>query len=420
MWIGAVYVFSGVAIISTMKQNFTKDTVSKEDIRPADWLDSIILKGVSMRASDIHIEPSEDGIRTFFRIDGVLNHVDSLPIEYHEAIISRLKVSANLDTTEHRKPQDGHILFPSKIPNQGSIDLRLSVFPSILGETAVLRILNRADLLFENLDNLGISPDEMEKLKEILHQHSGMILVTGPSGSGKTTTLYTMLGYLVSRSSGRENIVTLEDPVELRLRNIRQAQIFPEIGFDFVQGLRSILRQDANIIMVGEIRDDETVRISLRAALTGVLFLSTMHTLNSVGAIIRFTELGVPRSLVASALRLVIAQRLVRTLCTHCKVQANFSKRWVETFGIAEEDREKIFDSKGCDQCLNTGYLGRIGIFELLFIDKEIQESIIESRSFTEVEELANKKIKQTLRDAAVKKVLEGVTTFEEITRVVW
>lgn len=393
---------------------------SSEEIRPADWLDAIILKGVSMRASDIHIEPTEEGVRTFFRIDGVLNLVDSLPLEYHDAIISKLKVNANLDTTEHRKPQDGHILFSPQLPNQNPVDLRLSVFPSILGEVAVLRILNRQDLVFENIDNLGIDPAEMEKLKEILHEHHGMILVTGPSGSGKTTTLYTILKYLTSRSSGRENVITLEDPVELRLPNIRQAQIFPEIGFDFVQGLRSILRQDANIIMVGEIRDDETVRISLRAALTGVLFLSTMHTLNSAGAIVRFTELGVPRSLIASALRLVIAQRLVRTICHECKVQADFSEKWIAKFGITEADRGKIFYGKGCNKCLDTGYFGRIAVYELLFVDKELQDSIIESKAFGEIEELANKKIRQNLREAAVQKVLQGVTTFDEITRVVW
>mgnify|MGYP001598157856 CR=1 FL=1 len=402
-----------------MAKNSSKESVS-EEIRPADWLDSIILKGVSMRASDIHIEPTEEGVKTFFRIDGVLNLVDSLPLEYHDAIISRLKVNANLDTTEHRKPQDGHILFSPKVSSQNPVDLRLSVFPSILGETAVMRILNRRDLIFENIDNLGIDSEELEKLKEILHEHHGMILVTGPSGSGKTTTLYTILNYLTSRSAGRENVVTLEDPVELRLANIRQAQISPEIGFDFVQGLRSILRQDANIIMVGEIRDDETVRISLRAALTGVLFLSSILTLNSTGAIIRFTELGVPRSLIASALRLVIAQRLVRTICDECKVRADFSEQWVVKFGITEADRDRIFYGKGCNKCLGTGYFGRIAVYELLFIDKELQDSIIESKAFGEVEELANKKIKKGLREAAIQKVLEGITTFDEITRVVW
>ena len=402
-----------------MVKNSAKNT-SAEEIRPADWLDAVILKGVSMRASDIHIEPTEEGIKTFFRIDGVLNLVDSLPLAYHDAIISRLKINANLDTTEHRKPQDGHILFSPDIPNQNPVDLRLSVFPSILGETAVMRILNRRDLVFENIDNLGIDPLELEKLKEILHEHHGMILVTGPSGSGKTTTLYTILNYLTSRSAGRENVVTLEDPVELRLANIRQAQIFPEIGFDFMQGLRSILRQDANIIMVGEIRDDETVRISLRAALTGVLFLSTIHTLNSTGAIVRFTELGVPRSLIASALRLVIAQRLVRTICAECKVKAEFSEQWIAKFGITEADQDKIFSGKGCNKCLGTGYFGRTAVYELLFIDKDLQDSIIESKAFSEIEELANKKIKQNLRGAAIQKVLDGVTTFDEITRVVW
>jgi type IV pilus assembly protein PilB len=380
------------------------------------WLDSIISKGISSGASDIHIEPFQDLLRVRFRIDGILREVDSIPLTRLEPVISMLKIMANLDIAEQRTPQDGHIVFHYKTPTiDKSIDLRLSIFPSIFGEVAVIRILNRKDLLFDKIGNIGMESDDLKKMQNTLKQSGGMVLVTGPVASGKTTTLYTILNSL---QSSERNIITLEDPIELYLNGVRQCQIRPAIGFNFPQGLRSILRQDPNIVMVGEIRDDETLEISIRAALSGVLFFSTMHTTNSIGAIIRFIELGLPRSVIAFALRAVIAQRLVRTICPHCKTKAMPSKETLELCGISKGSESKLFIGKGCNACFKTGYIGRSGIFEAMFINKEIQKLIIEGASFTEIEAQARENGMKTLREIAIEKTLKGETTLDEIIRV--
>jgi len=390
--------------------------INYKEIKPDKWLDEMITKSITSGASDIHIEPSQKALLVRFRIDGVLNEVSSLPLANLNSIISRLKVMANLDITESRRPQDAHISFSlktTKLPTQ--VDLRLSIFPTIFGEAAVIRILNRQDLLFEKFENLGINPQKISKLQSVLFKSAGMILVTGPGGSGKTTTLYTILNFL---KSPQRNLITLEDPVELHLDGVRQAQIQPEVGFGFANGLRSILRQDPNIVMIGEIRDDETAEIAIRAALTGILLFSTMHTTNSVGAIVRFLELGLPRSLVASALRVVIAQRLVRKICPHCKTKARPSGASLELAKIAKVHSSKLFQGKGCNFCSQTGYLGRTGIFELMFVNKEIQKLIIEGAPFTEIEAKAKEDGMQTLQEIATERALEGVTTLEEIIRI--
>lgn len=394
----------------------SKDEMDYKEIRPKDWLEDIIAKGIKMGASDIHIQPEQDKLLVKFRIDGVLREVDSLPLFYQSTVVSCLKIMANLDITESRKPQDGHIVFrPQILTFTEPIDLRLSIFPTVFGEASVLRILNRKDLIFEKLENLGIELPDVEKLQFIFHQSEGMVLVTGPGGSGKTTTLYTILN---SFQASQRNIITLEDPVELHLKGVRQAQIHPEVGFDFAQGLRSVLRQDPNVVMVGEIRDDETAEISIRAALMGMLFLSTMHTTNSVGAIVRFIELGIPRSLVASALRVVIAQRLIRVICPHCKTKIKPPQKVLELCKISKEDESKLFQGKGCDFCLGTGYLGRTGIFELLFINKEIRELIIQGAPFKEIEEEAKRNGMRTLQEVAIAKALQGITAIEEVIRI--
>ena len=398
----------------------SSNTNDYTEIKPLDIVNEIIPKAFNMNASDIHIEPLEQIARISFRIDGILYEIQTFPMAYLEAVISSLKVMAELDLTEHRKPQDGHILFriPMAIKSQ-SIDLRLSIFPTVLGEAAVMRILNRKDMLFEQLENLGIDSANTEKLKGILSQHSGMVLATGPGGSGKTTTLYSMLNHLAFEKSMRRNIVTLEDPVELRIENVRQSQIHQEIGFDFVTGLRSILRQDADVIMIGEIRDDETGRMALRAALTGALFFSTLHTTNSVGAIVRFAELGMPRSLIASAIRVIIAQRLLRTICPDCKVETNPSKLLKDLCGVPKDAQLRFFQGQGCDHCAGTGYLGRTGIFEILFVDSAIQNLIIEGAPFMEIEARARQNGMKTLRESGLAKVEEQITTHEEILRMI-
>lgn len=394
------------------------EEISYKEIRPIEWVDNIITQGITKGASDIHIYPLRDNFLVHFRLDGVLHLIDSQPLAYLESVIARLKVMAQLNITERRRPQDGHIYFQPKTSlHPEPVDLRLSIFPTVLGEAAVIRILNRKDLLFEDIEKLGINPNIADGLRKVIQRPSGMILVTGLGGSGKTTTLYTILNFLKSQKPQR-NILTLEDPVELLLPGIRQSQIHPEIGFTYTEGLRSILRQDPNVVMIGEIRDKETAEMSIRAALMGALFFSTMHTIDSVGAIIRFLEFRIARSLIASSLLVIIAQRLVRTICPHCKVKAKATKKIIESDRISLEGEPRLFEGKGCGFCDNSGYLGRTGIFEVMFINKEIQRLILEGAQFTEIEKQAQASGMQTLREAAIKKALEGVTTLEEALRV--
>lgn len=381
-----------------------------------DWVDSIISQGASKGASDIHFDPLKDKVLVRFRIDGILQTIETVATSFMEMIIARLKAMAQIDTIEKRKPQDGHILFQSNQESQ-PIDLRLSIFPTALGEAAVLRILNRKEFLFEDLEKLGMGSIITEKMMSIIQRPSGMVLVTGPGGSGKTSTLYTLL-HLLNSAKQEHNIITLEDPIELLLPGIRQSQIRPEIGFSFAEGLRSILRQDPDVMMIGEIRDDETAEISVRAALMGALFLSTMHTINSVGALVRFSELGLSRSLIASSLLAVIAQRLVRTICPNCKEEIVPDKKLIEMAGTEITGNAKFFHGKGCDACKNLGYLGRTAIFEIMFIDKDIQQMIMAGASFTEIEAHARKTGMKTLREAAIQKAAEGITTIEEAIRV--
>ncbi len=391
----------------------------KEENPLSRMVDDLIIRAIKEKASDIHFEPLDDKVSVYLRVDGIMRLIDSMSLSNLETAISRLKVMAQLDITERRKPQDGHILFYTKgLLPLNSINLRLSVFPTIFGSAAVIRILYRQDLLFENFEKLGLDKETTEKLGKTLKKRSGMILVTGPGGSGKTTTLYTILNSLKSKKE-KLNILTLEDPVELSLPGIRQSQIYPEIEFTFATGLRSILRQDADAIMVGEIRDRETADISIRSTLTGSLFFSTMHTMNSVGAIARFLEFNLPRSLISFSLIAVIAQRLVRNICPNCKTKAKSSRDLIDLAKISKEDESKLLFGKGCDSCGNTGYLGRTGIFEVMFIDKEIQRLILEEASFAEIEMHAINNGMQTLREAALKKVLQGITTLDEVFRVI-
>jgi len=381
-----------------------------------DWVDSIIVQGVSKGASDIHFDPLKDKVLVRFRIDGILQTIEAVATSFMEMIIARLKAMAQIDTIEKRKPQDGHILF--QLESSGDpIDLRLSIFPTALCEAAVIRILNRKDFLFENLEKLGMEAGIAEKLRGVIQRPSGMVLATGPGGSGKTSTLYTLLN-LLNSAKQEHNIITLEDPIELLLSGIRQSQIRPEIGYTFAAGLRSILRQDPDVMMIGEIRDDETAEISVRAALMGALFLSTMHTINSVGAIVRFSELGLSRSLIASSLLAVIAQRLVRTICPNCKEEMIPDKKIIAASGVNIDSGAKFFIGKGCDVCKNLGYSGRTAIFEVMFVDRDIQEMIITGTSFTEIEAQAKKSGMKTLREVAIQKAIEGVTTLEEAIRV--
>jgi type IV pilus assembly protein PilB len=386
------------------------------EVAPQDWLQVTITKAVSMGASDIHIEPEQFRLNVRFRIDGILRVIDQLHLTYLNQVISCLKVMSGLNIAESRRPQDGHIVFrPQTLAPTESVDIRLSIFPTVFGEAAVLRIQNRKDLIFDKLDKLGIEPYDLEKLQFVLRQSEGMVLVTGPGGSGKTTTLYTILNAL---ASSQRNIVTLEDPVELRLNGVRQSQIHPELGFDFSQGLRSILRQDANVVMVGEIRDDETAEISIRAALTGILFLASIHTTNSVGAIIRFIELGIPPSMVAAALRVVITQRLIRNVCANCREKITPSDKIVQFCRIPKDYQSKFVQGKGCSECDGTGYKGRTGIFEVMFVNEDLQRMIIEGAAFTDLELQAKRNGMRTLKDVAISLALNGATSLDEVIRM--
>lgn len=399
--------------MALFKNNDDKEGV---EATPSEWLQQTMDTAIRANASDIHIEPTALNVVVRARIDGILRVVDQLDVSYLSPIISCLKVMSGLNIAESRHPQDGHIVFNLQNGTQAqSIDVRLSIFPTIYGEAGVLRIQNRTDLIFDNPEKLGISQLDLERLQFVLQQSEGMVLVTGPGGSGKTTTLYTILN---SMQTSQRNIVTLEDPVELELKGVRQSQIHPEIGYDFAQGLRSILRQDANIVMVGEIRDNETAEISIRAALTGILFFSTIHTTNSIGAIVRFIELGIPRSLVASALRVVIAQRLVRNICPACRQQSSPSERIMEFCGIPREYTGNFYAGKGCDKCFGTGYSGRRGIYEVLFVTEEMQRLIIEGSPINLIEAEAKRNGLKTLRELALDLALQGQISLDEVIRM--
>lgn len=382
--------------------------------KATEWVNNIISRGINSGASDIHIDPYRNEFIVRFRVDGILHKIDSQLIDFFPRVISCLKVMANLDITEHRIPQDGHILFSSGGTLE-SIDLRVSVFPLVINEAIVIRILGGKNIFFTDFEKLGVHADDAEKLKDVLQRSSGMILSTGPGGTGKTTTLYTILHSLRSQ---QKNIVTLEDPVEYYVEGLRQSQVRPEIGFDFVDGLKSILRQNPDVIMIGEIRDDKTAEASIRASLLGSLFLSTMHTSNSVGTIVRLLEFDLPPSFIASSLSLIIAQRLVRVICPYCIAEDKPSAKVLELSKVPKDKQTRFFKGMGCGHCEGSGYSGRKGIFEFMFINKNIQQLVISGAPFTDIEEAAKLNGMHTLREEAIRQAGVGATTLEEVIRV--
>lgn len=372
----------------------------------------LIAQAVRDRTSDIHIEPEPEKLRIRFRIDGILHEVPSPPKSLEAAIISRIKVMANLDIAESRIPQDGHF----KLNVDGKeIDVRVSTLPTINGENVVMRILDTTNVLL-GLEKLGFSPDSLEMFRRAISHPYGMILTTGPTGSGKTTTLYSALMEL---NTIDKHIVTIEDPVEYRLPLIRQVQINPKAGLTFASGLRSILRHDPDIIMVGEIRDLETATIAVQAALTGHLVFSTLHTNDAPSAITRLDNMGVEPFLIAASLVAVMAQRLVRRICPECKESYPAPESVIKRFGLYKYGKNIIlYKGKGCDACKGTGYKGRIGIFEIMLIDDEIREMIVNRRSLVEIRQKAQEKGMKLLFEDGVQKALQGITTLEEVSRV--
>ncbi len=372
----------------------------------------IIARAIREKASDIHIEPDETCLRTRFRIDGMLQEVMSLPQSFEAATVSRCKVMAELDIAEKRIPQDGRIKL--QLGNK-EIDLRVSTYPTLRGEKVVMRILDKSSVIY-GLEDLGFSDDTLQKFSKLIIKPNGIILVTGPTGSGKTSTLYASLQCIKDPTI---NIVTIEDPVEYQLAGINQGQINPKAGFTFAGGLRSILRQDPDVIMVGEIRDYDTAEIAIRAALTGHLVFSTLHTNDSAGAMTRLVDMGVEPFLVASSLIGVMAQRLVRTICNDCKEEFVPSAALIKRSKLLyQAGKTKVYLGKGCEMCNHTGYKGRTTITELLVPNERIKELIVEKSATSVIKNEAMKQGMRTLRQDGLGKVLRGITTLSEVIRV--
>ena len=375
----------------------------------------LIVQGVKDRASDIHIEPSEKGLLVRFRIDGMLHDVRALPNTIKSAVISRIKILAKMDIAERRLPQDGR--FQVKFGTR-EVDLRVSTIPTVFGEKVVLRLLDKSKGLIK-LEQLGFIPEQLVEFKSIISKSYGIILLTGPTGSGKTTTLYAALNEVNSKD---KNIITVEDPVEYKLNRINQIQIMPKINLTFANTLRSILRQDPDIIMVGEIRDAETAQIAVQAALTGHLVLSTLHTNDAASAITRLVDMDVETFLISSSVIGVIAQRLVRVICEKCKEEYIPGKDVLSGLDIKAnsngDDKIKLYRGTGCSLCKNTGYFGRTSIYELIVLDEEIKALIISKASSNIIKDAAIKKGMKTLKDNGLEKALQGITTIEEVLRV--
>jgi general secretion pathway protein E len=372
----------------------------------------IITRAVEIGASDIHIEPFEGDLKIRYRIDGVLHDVESPPKKLQSAVISRIKIMSKLNIAERRLPQDGRIRFKAMGKN---IDMRVSTLPTIYGESIAMRILDRGGVVLE-LEKLGFPSKELSQFENLISKPYGMLLVTGPTGSGKTTTLYTGLHKI---NSSDIKIITIEDPVEYQMHGINQIHIKPQIGLTFASGLRSIVRQDPDVIMVGEIRDPETADIAIQSALTGHMVFSTVHTNDAAGAITRLQDMGVESFLISSALLGVLAQRLVRVICKNCKTPAKMESKMIDEMGVKEGFGSfAIYEGKGCDECSNTGYRGRVGIFELLIINDDIRRLILQKTSANIIKEKAREHGMITLREDGWNKVKQGITTISEVLRV--
>ncbi|MDP8248954.1 MAG: type II secretion system ATPase GspE [Candidatus Tritonobacter lacicola] len=377
------------------------------------FINLMIFQAVRDRATDIHIEPYEKELVVRYRIDGILYKTLSPPKSMQGAIASRIKIMSHLNIAEKRLPQDGRIRI--KMADK-DIDIRVSIVPTSFGERIVLRLLYKSEQYY-SLDQLGLSHDKLETLVKLIHIPHGIILLTGPTGSGKTTTLY---GSLTKINTPDKNIITVEDPVEYQISGIGQIQVNRKINLTFANGLRSILRQDPDVMMVGEIRDLETAEIAIQASLTGHLVFSTLHTNDSAGAVTRLVDMGIEPYLVASSVIAMIAQRLVRVICQHCRESYEPTPETLAQLGLKKSDLKDgvLWRGKGCDSCLKTGYLGRTGIYEILKVDNEIRKMILEKADSNEIKKRAVKKGMLTLRADGLRIVVEGITTLEEIMRV--
>ena len=392
----------------------TQDLLDVSDEAPVIKLVNLILfQAVKERASDIHIEPFQKELKVRYRIDGILYQRLNPPKRYQSAIISRLKIMAKLDIAEKRLPQDGRI--PIKIADK-DIDIRVSIVPTTFGERVVLRLLDKSSAHF-GVEEIGLSRDMLQNLKDLINRPNGMLLVTGPTGSGKTTTLYASLSRI---NTPDKNIITIEDPVEYQLWGIGQIQVNPKIGLTFAHGLRSVLRHDPDVILVGEIRDAETAEIAIQSSLTGHLVFSTLHTNDAASAVTRLVDMGIEPFLVASVIRAILAQRLIRVICPECKEGYIPEAEVLREIGIvpSQLERKMVYQGKGCPACSETGYRGRTGIYEMLFVSEAIRHLIMKKADSASICRKAIEEGMKTLREDGARKVVAGVTTLEEVVRV--
>ncbi len=385
-----------------------------EDAPVVKLVNLILTDAIKRKASDIHIEPYERSFRVRYRIDGVLYEVMKPPLKLKNAITSRIKIMAELDIAERRLPQDGRIKI--KLGGGQDMDYRVSVLPTLFGEKIVLRLLDKSNLQLD-MTKLGYEPDALHHFKEAIHKPFGMVLVTGPTGSGKTVSLYSALGEL---NKTTENISTAEDPVEFNFAGINQVQMHEDIGLNFAAALRSFLRQDPDIIMIGEIRDFETAEIAIKAALTGHLVLSTLHTNDAPATINRLLNMGVEPFLVASAVNLITAQRLARRVCSECKEPEEIPVQALIDAGVAPEEAPSYvcYKGTGCAKCNNTGYKGRVGFYQVMPMLEEIRELILNGANTAEIKRESMRLGIKTMRQSGLTKLKEGVTSFEEVLRV--
>lgn len=374
---------------------------------------AIISRVIDMRASDIHLEPFDDGLHVRYRVDGVIHTSEIIPPKHSAAVNSRVKLMAHLDIAERRLPQDGRI--KTRVKGR-ELDLRVSTVPTVHGESVVMRVLDRASVRF-SLEKMGFEQDTLTRFNTLLARPHGILLVTGPTGSGKTTTLYAALSKL---DSTVQKIITVEDPVEYQLEGINQIQVHSQIGLSFANALRSILRQDPDIIMIGEMRDGETAQIAVQSALTGHLVLSTLHTNTAAGAIVRMQDMGVERYLITSAVNGVLAQRLVRTLCEHCKEACSPSADLLKTSNLGKfhQSDAPIYRAVGCAHCRGSGYLGRTGIHELLVLDESMRRAVNEGHDASTLNTIAAQAGMLSLYEDGLRKVSAGQTSLDELMRV--
>ncbi|MDP3792125.1 MAG: GspE/PulE family protein [bacterium] len=390
-----------------MTSNNQNQDLVKKDV--TNLVTEIFIKAIERRASDIHLEPEDSSFNVRFRVDGLLYLVDKLSIDLKDPLISRIKVMSQLDITEHRLPQDGHIEFK----NQDTVhNMRISTFPTLRGEAVVVRILDRKDIVMKIVD-LGLNSNQLSIIQKLIATPFGIIVITGPTGSGKTSFLYSIINTL---GTSDKNIVTIEDPVEFNIPGIRQSQVKESIGLDFAKAMRSVARQDPNVVMLGEIRDSDTAHMAFQASLSGALVLTTFHTFDVPGVVVRLLEMGIPRSVLAHAIKGVISMRLLRKICSECKTPRSFTPDENGNIQFGDSDTTSVAK---CSLCHNVGYYGRTGIFEIVPFDNETKFRILEGISTSEMLTFFENKKFGSLWQSATDKINQGITTAEEVMRVI-